>query len=66
MTPKNIKAAVAVASIFALGALGLFADVSLSSWLVLGGFAIVPVLVMMRYWSDPDQTTSQSIQQALR
>jgi hypothetical protein len=66
MNLKNIKATVAVVWIFAIGAVGLLADVSLSSWLVLAGCAIVPPLVMMRYWNYPDETTSQSIQQILR
>jgi hypothetical protein len=29
-------------------------------------FVVIPPLVVMRYWREPVQTTSQSIQDALR
>ena len=67
MTLKNIKAIVAVAWMLAVGAAGLLAGVaSLPGWLALAGLAIVPPLVMMRFWQQPDQTMSQSIQEAFR
>jgi hypothetical protein len=67
MTLKNIKAIVAAAWVLAVGAAGLLAGVtSLSGWLALAGLAIVPPLVMMRFWQQPDQTMSQSIQEAFR
>ena len=39
---------------------------SLSSWSLLAGVAIVPLLVMMWRWNAPRQTMSESIQEALR
>jgi len=39
---------------------------SFSSWNVLAGVAIVPLLVMMWRWNDPRQTMSESIQEARR
>ena len=39
---------------------------SFASWTVLAGVAFVPPLVMMWRWTDPRQTMSESIQEALR
>jgi Cu/Ag efflux pump CusA len=39
---------------------------SLSGWTALAGLAALPALVMMRWWTEPRQTMSQSIQEALR
>ena len=67
MTLKTIKATIAALWVFAMGTAALVANVtSFSSWLVLVGCAIVPPIVMMRYWNRPEQSMSQSIQQVLR
>ena len=36
------------------------------AWALLVVFAVIPPLVVMRYWRAPVQTTSQSIQEVLR
>jgi hypothetical protein len=67
MTLKNIKSSVAAGWVVAVGAAGFVAGVTSSSgWLALAGLAVVPPIVMMRFWQQPDQTMSESIQDALR
>jgi Flp pilus assembly protein TadB len=39
---------------------------SFSSWILLGGIAVLPLLVVMRRWNEPGQSMSQSIQEVLR
>lgn len=63
----SIKATIAVLWIFAVCTAGIAGNLSsLSSWIVLAGVAVLPTLVMMRWWSAPHQTMSQTIQKALR
>jgi hypothetical protein len=46
---------------------GLAANVtSLSNWIVLGSIAIVPPILLLRLWSAPAETMSESIRQARR
>jgi hypothetical protein len=60
-------ATAAALCVLALGAVGLFGDVSLPpNWMVLAACAIVPPLIMMRYGDHADQTTSHSSQRVLR
>jgi len=67
MSPKHIKLTLAGLWAVALGGLGLVADVTSSSgWLMLASTAVVPPLVMMRYWNHPHQTLAQRIEQDLR
>jgi Na+(H+)/acetate symporter ActP len=67
MTLQHIKVMTIVAWVLAIGAAGLLAGVTSSSgWFALAALAIVPPLVAMRFWKRPDQTMSQSIQEALR
>ena len=48
-------------------AVSLAADVpSLTGRFVLAAFGLVPVLVVMRFWSGPPQTISESITTARR
>ena len=67
MNLQNIKVVSGAVWALAVGGAGLLAGVSSSSnWLALAGLAIVPPLVMMRFWNQPDETMSQSIQGVLR
>jgi hypothetical protein len=61
---RRVIAVLWVSATFIMGIVGNFE--SFSSWAVLTGIAVVPPLVMMRWWNDPRQTMSQSIQEALR
>jgi hypothetical protein len=48
-------------------AVTLAADVtSLTGRFVLAAFGLVPVLIIMRFWSGPPQTVAQSITNARR
>ena len=67
MTLQQIKVLTVTAWVLAIGAAGLLAGIASSSgWLALAALAIVPPIVAMRFWKRPDQTMSQSIQEALR
>jgi hypothetical protein len=63
----SIKRVIAIVWVSATVIIGIAANVgSFSSWAVLTGIAVVPPLVMMWRWNDPDQTMSESIQEARR
>jgi hypothetical protein len=67
MQLKYMKATIALFWILAVCGAGFLADLtSPSAWTFLVGFALLPPLVMMRYWKDPAQSMSESIQKALR
>ena len=66
MNLTYVKVTASALWIFAVGWAGAIANVSTSSWIVLAGCAVVPPLLVVRYWKYPDQTMSESIQRALR
>ena len=67
MQLNSIKPIIAVLWVCAAVVLGIATDVkSLWTWTVLAGFAVVPPLVMLWRWNEPDQTMSESIQKARR
>ena len=67
MQLKYIRATIALFWILAVCVAGLLGDLtSPSAWTFLVGLALLPPLVMMRYWKDPAQSMSESIQKALR
>jgi hypothetical protein len=67
MQPKYLKATIAVLWILAVCGAGLLRDItSPSTWAFLVGLAVLPPLVMMRYWKAPAQSMSESIQKALQ
>ena len=39
---------------------------SVSNWIIVASVAVVPPLVVRRFWRDPDQTISESIRDARR
>jgi hypothetical protein len=61
---KAISAAVWVSSVCSAGLLAQLT--SRSAWVIAAAIAILPPLVAMRYWNTPDQSMSESIQDALR
>jgi len=66
MQPKYMKATISVVWMSALFAGALFGQFTFSAWALLVAFAVIPPLVVMRYWREPVQTTSQRIQEVLR
>jgi hypothetical protein len=67
MQRRYIKATIALFWILAVCGAGLLVDLaSPPAWTFLVGFALLPPLVMMRFWKDPTQSMSESIQKALR
>jgi hypothetical protein len=61
-----MKATISAVWVCVLCAVALFVHLTFSAWVLLAAFAVLPPLVVMRYWRDPDQTTSESIQEVLR
>jgi hypothetical protein len=66
MQPKYMKATISAVWVCALCAVALFGHFTFSAWVLLVAFAVVLPLVVMRFWRDPVQTTSQRIQEVLR
>jgi hypothetical protein len=67
MTLRQMKIGAAALWVGAVGAGGALASVSsVSGWIVVAGCALLPLLMVNRYWKDPDETMSERIQQALR
>ena len=62
-----VNATLAALSVITAGAVGLLAPVTTpSGWFILAAAATAPPLVLMHYLTRPAQTTSQSIQEAIR
>jgi hypothetical protein len=61
-----MKATVSAAWVTALAAIAFFGDFTSSALLLLAVLAVLGPLVLMWFWRPPVQTTSQSIQDALR
>jgi hypothetical protein len=66
MQPKYMKATISAVWVCALCAGALLGHFTFSAWALLVAFAVIPPFVVMRYWREPVQTTSQSIQEVLR
>jgi Cu/Ag efflux pump CusA len=64
---ENKKVTFATVWVVAMVALGFAANVtSLSGWTILAGLAALPPIVMLRFWSEPAQSMSESIREARR
>lgn len=62
-----LKAAVMAPWILAVGGLAYMADTTtIAGWTVVAVLSLVPPAVMMRLWSAPVPTTSESIREVLR
>lgn len=67
MKLERKKAIAAAVWLIAVCGVGLLAQLtSRSAWVIVAAIAVLPPLVAMRYWNDPDQSMSESIQDALR
>ena len=67
MRIQQKKAAAVAAWVIAVCAAGVLGDAdSISTWSALTAVAVLPPLVAMHYWKHPDQSMSESIQDALR
>ena len=67
MALEYTKLMLAAAWILAVGLVGFTADVSSAfAWIVLAAVAVMPPVLIMNFWREPAQTTSESIRQALR
>jgi hypothetical protein len=67
MRNDQVKAALIAVWILAVGVLGyVLGATSVVGWTVLAAMALTPPVVMMRFWSAPAQSMSESIREALR
>jgi hypothetical protein len=67
MQMENMKSVAMAAWVLAVGVLAYILDpASLIGWTFLAVMAAIPPLVMMRLWRVPQQSTSESIREALR
>jgi len=67
MKLERKKAIASTVWLIVVCSVGLLAQLtSRSAWVIVAAIAILPPLVAMRYWKAPDQSMSESIQDALR
>jgi hypothetical protein len=67
MQLKYVKIALAVVWVVGVMTIGMFAHVtSIGGWISLVALAVLPPVVIARIWKGPEQTMSESIQQARR
>jgi hypothetical protein len=63
----SIKAVIAMLCVVAVTITAIVGHVnSLLLWTVLAAVALLPPVVIMRWWSEPGQSMSQGIQEALQ
>jgi hypothetical protein len=62
-----IKAAIAVAWLIGIGVVGALLPVtSVVGWATIVGFGLMPCILLLRAWRQPQQTISESIQAETR
>lgn len=67
MKLESIKALIVGGWVLGLGAIALSVNLtSVAGWSVLVGLGLLPPLIMLRMWKQPEQTTSESIREAIR
>jgi hypothetical protein len=67
MQLKHMKTAVVFVWVLMCGVMALSLNVSsVSSWLLLVGFGVLPPLLLSRMWHPPAQTMSESIREVLK
>jgi hypothetical protein len=67
MQVTPFKAVLAVVWLLAVGALGAVIPVTtITGWLTIVGFGLMPAILMFRAWRQPSQTISESIQAEIR
>jgi hypothetical protein len=67
MQTDVVKAALMAAWVVAVGALGYMSGTtSLAGWTLLAVVSLVPAALMLRLWSAPSPSMSETIQEVLR
>jgi hypothetical protein len=67
MSSEYTKTTLAAVWVLAVCVVGFSAHISSpSNWIVLASIAVVPPIVMRRFWRTPAQTMSESIHEARR
>ena len=67
MKPESIKALIVAGWVLGLGAIALSLNLtSVAGWTVLLGLGLLPPVILLRLWRQPEQTTSESIREAIR
>ena len=67
MHTDYVKAALMAAWVLAVGALGYVSGTtSVAGWAIVTALSLLPPAVMLRLWSPPSPTMSESIREVLR
>jgi len=65
LTP--LKVVIAIAWLIAVGALGMYLPATtITGWVAVLGFGLMPAVFMLRAWRQPSETISESIQAETR
>ena len=64
---ESIKALIVGAWVLGVGAIALSVNLtSTTGWSLLVGLGLLPPLILLRMWKQPEQTTSERIREAIR
>ena len=67
MKIESIQALIVGGWLLGLGAIGLSVNLtSAAGWSPLVGLGLLPPVIMLRMWKQPEQTISESIREAIR
>ena len=67
MKIESIQALIVGGWLLGLGAIGLSVNLtSVAGWSLLVGLGLLPPVIMLRMWKQPEQTISESIREAIR
>jgi hypothetical protein len=67
MQLESIKALIVGAWVMGVGAIAFSVNLtSAAGWSVLVGLGLLPPIIMLRMWKQPEQTTSELIREAIR
>jgi hypothetical protein len=67
MQLESIKALIVGAWVLGVGAIALSVNLtSPAGWSILVGLGLLPPIILLRMWQQPEQTTSERIREAIR
>lgn len=67
MQLESIKALIVGAWVLGVGVIALSVNLTSSTgWSILVGLGLLPPIIMLRMWKQPEQSTSERIREAIR